>query len=93
MNIFFIIFCIFFMIIGFVDSIKFTLSKIFQKSCNRIKNSDNAEFVIRSFVNKSLWEKNCDKLICVDSSDNETKKIIALAKNDFDFLNFKLIDK
>lgn len=81
------------MIIGFVDSIRFIFLKIFKESYNKIKNSDNAEFVIRKFVNKNLWEQNCDKLICVDSNDKETNKIITLAQNDFDFIDFKLVQK
>ena len=81
------------MIIGFVDSIRFMFSKIFKKSCNKIKSSDSAEFVIRNLVNENLWEQNCDKLIRVDSNDNETRKIITLAQNDFDFLNFKPADE
>ena len=85
---YFIMFCAVFMIIGFVDVIRFITFTIFKRSKNNIKNSDDAEFVIRNLANKSLWNQECSKLICVDSDDDETKKIINLAKSDFEFIDF-----
>ena len=93
LNIFFAVFCVFFMIIGFVDSIMFLFLRIFKKSRNNIKSSDDAEFVIRNLANKNFWNPNCNNLVCVDSNDKETKKIINLARSDFDFLDFKLVDE
>ena len=88
LSLFCVIFCTVFMIIGVVDSIKFVLNFLFNKSKNSIKNSNEAEFVIRNLVNKNLWNKNYGKLILVDSDDSETKKIISIAKNDFEFIDF-----
>ena len=76
------------MIIGFVDFIRFISNILFIKSKNKIKNSNDAEFVIRNLVNRNLWNQNCSKLICVDSDDVETEKIINIAKQDFEFINF-----
>ncbi|MBR0183572.1 MAG: hypothetical protein IJQ10_00155 [Clostridia bacterium] len=89
MNLFFIVFCAFFMILGFVDFIKFIFFKIFKKTEHNIKSSDSAEFVIRDLANKNLWNKNFSKLVCIESDDNETKKIIEIAQNEYDFLNFE----
>ncbi|MCL2313153.1 MAG: hypothetical protein FWC41_11860 [Firmicutes bacterium] len=89
MKLLFIVFCSFFMILGIVDSIKFILFKIFKKSKNKIKSPDEAEFVIRNFANDNLWNHGYNRLILVDATDDETQKIINIAKNDFDFLDFK----
>ena len=89
MNLFFVVFCAFFMILGFVDFIKFIFFKIFKKTENNIKSSDSAEFIIRNLANKNLWNKDFSKLVCVESDDNETKKIIKIAQSDYDFLNFR----
>lgn len=88
MSLFFVAFCAIFMIIGFVDSIKFISNFLFRKSKKNIISSDEAEFIIRSSVNKNLWDQNGGKLILVDSDDDETKKIINIAKNDFEFIDF-----
>ncbi len=88
MNLYFILFCSFFMIIGFVDFIKFIVYNLFKISKNNITNSNDAEFVIRNLVNDILWNQKRNRIIYVDSSDKETNKIIKLFKNDFDFINF-----
>ena len=88
MNLYFILFCSFFMIIGFVDFIKFIVYNLFKISKNNITNSNDAEFVIRNLVNDILWNQKCNRIIYVDSSDKETNKIIKLFKNDFDFIKF-----
>ena len=88
MNLYFILFCSFFMIIGFVDFIKFIIYNLFKISKKNITNSNDAEFVIRNLVNDVLWNKNCSKMIYVDNNDKETDKIIKLSKNDFDFIKF-----
>ena len=85
----FTIFCIFFMIIGFVDFIKFIFLVLFKKSRKKIKSSDDAEFVIRNFAIKNSWNQSCNKLISVHNEDEETRKIINIARNKFDFLNFE----
>ena len=77
------------MILGFVDFLKLIFLRIFRKTEHNIKNSDSAEFVIRNLVNKNLWNKNCSKLICVESDDKDTRKIIDIAQNEYDFLNFE----
>ena len=77
------------MILGFVDFIKFIFFKIFKKTEYNIKSSDSAEFVIRDLANRNLWNKNCSQLVCIESDDNETKKIIEIAQNKYDFLNFE----
>ena len=88
MNLYFILFCSFFMIIGLVDFIKFIIYNLFKISKKNITNSNDAEFVIRNLVNDVLWNKNCSKMIYVDNNDKETDKIIKLSKNDFDFIKF-----
>jgi len=88
MNLYFVLFCSFFMIIGFVDFIKFIIYNLFKISKKNITNSNDAEFVIRNLVNDVLWNKNCSKMIYVDNNDKETDKIIKLSKNDFDFIKF-----
>ena len=88
MNLYFILFCSFFMIIGFVDFIKFIIYNLFKISKKNITNSNDAEFVIRNLINDILWNKNCSKMIYVDNNDKETNKIIKLSKNDFDFIKF-----
>lgn len=88
MNLYFILFCSFFMIIGFVDFIKFIVYNLFKISKNNITNSNDAEFVIRNLVNDILWNQKRNRIIYVDSSDKETNKIIKLFKNDFDFIKF-----
>lgn len=77
------------MILGFVDFLKLIFLRFFKKTEHNIKNSDNAEFVIRNLANKNSWNKNCSKLICVESDDKETKKIINIAQNEYDFLDFE----
>ena len=89
LSLLFTIFCIFFMIIGFVDFIKFIFLILFQKSGKKIKSSDDAEFVIRNFAIKNSWNQNCNKLISVYNEDEETIRIINIARNKFDFLNFE----
>ena len=88
MNLYFTLFCSFFMIVGFVDFIKFIIYNLFKISKKNITNSNDAEFVIRNLVNDVLWNKNCSKMIYVDNNDKETDKIIKLSKNDFDFIKF-----
>lgn len=88
MDLYFILFCSFFMIIGFVDFIKFVIYNLFKISKKNITNSNDAEFVIRNLVNNVLWNQNCNKMIYVDNIDKETDKIIKLSKNDFDFIKF-----
>ena len=88
MNLCFVLFCSFFMIIGFVDFIKFIIYNLFKISKNNITNSNDAEFVIRNLVNDILWNQNCSRMIYVDNNDKETNKIIKLSKNDFDFIKF-----
>ena len=78
------------MIFGIVDVIRIIYMRIFKFSKNRIKNPDEAEFVIRNIANQHLWNNNCSKLIRIDDFNNEPQKIIAIARNDFDFLDFKL---
>ena len=83
------LFLIFFAIVGVVDSIKFIFFKILKISKNKIKNSDDAEFIIRNVANKNFWDKNQCKLIRIDNFDNETEKIVDIAKNNYDFLTFE----
>ena len=78
------------MIFGIVDVIKIIYMKVFKTSKNRIKNPDEAEFIIRNIANQHIWDNNCNKLVRIDNFDNETEKIINIAQNDFDFLDFKL---
>ena len=77
------------MILGFVDFIRFIFFNLFKVKNTKIQNSDEAEFVIRTLANKSSWNQRCKKSVQVESRDIETKKIIKIAKNKFDFLDFK----
>ena len=69
------------MIIGFVDFIKFIFLNFFK----------NIKYNSTKLSNRNLLNNNnnFNKLICVESDDKETKKIIDIIKNDEDFLNFK----
>lgn len=88
MSLCFVLFCSFFMIIGFVDFIKFIIYNLFKISKKNITSSNDAEFVIRNLVNDVLWNKNPNKMIYVDNRNKETDKIINLSKNDFGFIKF-----
>ena len=46
------------MIFGIVDVIKIIYMKIFKFSKNRIKNPDEAEFIIRNIANQHIWNDN-----------------------------------
>ena len=63
------------MIIGFVDFIKFIFLFFFKN--------------IKYNMKKSLNNNNFNKLICVESDGEQTKKIVHIIENNDDFLNSK----
>jgi len=69
------------MIIGFVDFIKFIFLIFFKNFKDNAKKLSNRN----SLNNNNIF----NKLICIESDDKETKKMLDIIKSDGDFLNSK----
>jgi hypothetical protein len=92
LEIFFMILVYFFAILGVTDTVKFVVFKFFNNKNTKISNCNEAEFVIRSCAEKQRWQPNNFRMICIEHvCEEETNKILNIASDEFDFIEFNEI--
>ena len=88
MELFLIIFLIFFSIIGVVDTIRYIFTKFFRIS-NKTKTSFHESLLMEKLANENVRKNMICQLMRIDNFTNETPKIINISPNSFEVFSNK----
>ncbi|GMB10268.1 MAG: hypothetical protein NkDv07_0055 [Candidatus Improbicoccus devescovinae] len=99
MKILFIILCIFFIIFGLVDFIRFITLKLFYVKNKQkfekidiinVETANEAEFLLQNAATKIAWQdvpSDTKFVLLYSANDSETKKIINIATGNYGFID------